>query len=392
MSGTPPRAAAASGRRLALLGPLHPWRGGLAQYLQQLGEALEPHAEVRAVTFTRQYPGFLFPGTSQLDADAPRPRYPTAALLDSIGPWSWRRTAAHLERYAPGAVVLKWWMPFFAPSFASSVGPLRRRGTKVILVCDNLVAHEPRFFDAAFSDWMMRNSDGYLVMSDSVEQDLDRLKPGAPRRRVPHPFYAQFDRGLHTRESAREALGLSGDVALFFGYVRRYKGLDTLLRAWPRVRAHRPGATLVVAGEFYEKPESYRALARAAGEGAVRMLDRYIADNEVEALFRAADVTVLPYRSATQSGVTHVAYALGVPVIATRVGGIAETVREGETGLTCPPEDPDALADTIVRYFEQDLRARMAEPIAALQARHSWAALAASTVDLVDELKPGRGW
>jgi D-inositol-3-phosphate glycosyltransferase len=391
-SGTSPLAAATPGRRLALLGPLHPWRGGLAQYLQLLGEALETHAEVRAVTFTRQYPGFLFPGTSQLDPAAPRPRYPTEALLDSIGPWSWRRTAAHLERYAPGAVVLKWWMPFFAPSFASSVGPLRRRGTKVILVCDNLVAHEKRFFDDAFSAWMLRNSDGYLVMSDSVERDLDRLKPGAPRRRVPHPFYAQFDRGRHTRESARASLGLTGDVALFFGYVRHYKGLDTLLRAWPKVRARRPGATLVVAGEFYEKPESYHALARAAGEGAVRMLDRYIADDEVEALFRAADVTVLPYRSATQSGVTHVAYALGVPVIATRVGGIAETVREGETGLTCPPEDPDALADTIVRYFEQDLRAKMAAPIAALQAEHSWAALAASTADLVDELKPGRGW
>jgi glycosyltransferase involved in cell wall biosynthesis len=377
---------------MALLGPLHPWRGGLAQYLQLLGEALEPHAEVRAVTFTRQYPDFLFPGTSQLDPAAPLPRYPTEALLDSIGPWSWRRTAAHLERFAPGAVVLKWWMPFFAPSFASSVGPLRRRGTKVVLVCDNLVAHEPRFFDAAFSAWMLRNSDGYLVMSDAVERDLDRLKPGAPRRRVPHPFYAQFDRGRHTRESARASLGLSGDVALFFGYVRHYKGLDTLLQAWPKVRARRPGATLVVAGEFYEKPESYHALARAAGEGAVRMLDRYIADDEVEALFRAADVTVLPYRSATQSGVTHVAYALGVPVIATRVGGIAETVREGETGLTCPPEDPDALADTIVRYFEQDMRARMAAPIAALQAEHSWAALASSAVDLVNELKPGRGW
>ena len=392
MSATPSRTAAAPGRRLALLGPLHPWRGGLAQYLQLLGEALESHAEVRAVTFTRQYPEFLFPGTSQLDPAAPRPRYPTEALLDSIGPWSWRRTAAHLERFAPGVVVLKWWMPFFGPSFASSVGPLRRRGTRVVLVCDNLVAHEPRFFDAAFSAWMMRNSDGYLVMSDAVERDLDRLKPGAPRRRVAHPFYAQFDQGRHTRESARASLGLQGDVALFFGYVRHYKGLDTLLRAWPKVRARRPGATLVVAGEFYEKAEPYHELARAAGEGAVRMVDRYIPDDEVEALFRATDVTVLPYRDATQSGVTHVSYALGAPVIATRVGGIAETVREGETGLTCAPEDPDALADTIVRYFEQGMRAKMAAPIAALQAKHSWTALAAATVDLAGELEPGRGW
>jgi glycosyltransferase involved in cell wall biosynthesis len=384
--GPPSRAS----RRIALVGPLHPWRGGLAQYLQLLGEALARHTEVRGVTFTRQYPGFLFPGTSQLDPAAPRPGFPTAALLDSIGPWSWRRTAAHLERFAPGAVVLKWWMPFFAPAFASSVGPLRRRGTRVVLVCDNLVPHEPRFYDAAFSAWMMRNSDGYLVMSDSVERDLDRLKPGAPRRRVPHPFYAQFDRGRWTRETARERLGLSGDVALFFGYVRHYKGLDTLLRAWARVRGDRPDATLVVAGEFYDRREGYEALAREAG--GVRLLDRYIPDDEVEALFRAADVTVLPYRSGTQSGVTHVAYALGVPVIATRVGGITETVREGETGLTCPPEDPEALARTITRFFAEGLGARMAGPIAALRAEHSWDSLARSTADLVSELAPGRGW
>jgi len=384
--------AAAARRRIGLLGPIHPWRGGLAQYLGLLGEALKAHAEVRAVTFTRQYPGFLFPGTSQFDPEAPRPDFPTERLLDSIGPWSWARAARALDAFAPGAIVLKWWMPFFAPSFASSVARARRNGTRVVLVCDNLVPHEPKFYDATCTRWMLRESDGYLVMSEAVERDLDALKPGAPRRRVPHPFYAQFDRGRFTRESARAKLGLSGDVALFFGYVRHYKGLDTLLEAWPKVRERRPGATLVVAGEFYEKPSIYEALARSAGEGAVRMLNRYIPDDEVEALFRAADVTVLPYRSATQSGVTHVAYALGCPVIATRVGGITETVRDGETGFTAPPEDPGALAATIVRYFEGNSREAMAPHLAKLQAEHSWAALADSTVDLVNELKPARGW
>ena len=387
-TGAPPPAR----RRVGLLGPLHPWRGGLAQYLGLLGEALKDHAEVRAVTFTRQYPDFLFPGTSQFDADAPLPDFPTERLLDSIGPWSWGRAARALDAFAPGALVLKWWMPFFAPSFASSVARARRHGTRVVLVCDNLVPHEPKFYDAFCTRWMLRESDGYLVMSDAVERDLDALKPGAPRRRVPHPVYAQFDRGRFTRESARAKLGLAGDVALFFGYVRHYKGLDTLLEAWPKVRERRPGATLVVAGEFYEKPSVYEALAKAAGEGAVRMLNRYIPDDEVEALFRAADVTVLPYRSATQSGVTHVAYALGCPVIATRVGGITETVREGETGLTAPPEDPGALADAVVRFFAGGLGPAMAPHIARLQAEHSWSALAASTADLVDELKPARGW
>ena len=209
-----------------------------------------------------------------------------------------------------------------------------------------------------------------------------------------HPLYSQFDRGAWTRASARQRLGLSpGDeVALFFGYVRRYKGLDTLLEAWKQVRARRP-ATLLVAGEFYEDPAPYRALARAAGgEPSVRLLDHYLQDDEVEAVFRAADVAVLPYRSATQSGVTHVAYALGVPVITTDVGGLSETVVAGETGLVVPPENPEALARSIVRFFEERLGEGMRAGVEALKREHSWESLAHRTLELVDDLKPGRGW
>src|SRR5262245_10544114 len=140
-------------RRIALVGPLAPWRGGLAQYLALMGEELKSGAEVRGWTFTRQYPEFLFPGSSQFDPDATRPTFPVESTVDSIGPWSWKATARALERFAPGAVILKWWMPFFAPSFASSVGPLRRKGSRVVLVCDNLVPHEKRPFDDAFSSW-----------------------------------------------------------------------------------------------------------------------------------------------------------------------------------------------------------------------------------------------
>lgn len=378
--------------RIALLGPLAPWRGGLAQYLGLLGEALTRSSEVLGLTFTRQYPEFLFPGKSQIDPDAEKPSFPVEATLDSIAPWTWRRTAARLERFAPAAVILKWWLPFFAPSFASAVGPLRERGTKVLLVCDNLVPHEKRPFDAQLSQWMLRNSDGYLVMSDSVERDLDRLKPGAQRRRVAHPFYAQFDRGRFTRETARAHLGVQGDVVLFFGYVRHYKGLDTLLEAWPRVRAGRP-ATLIVAGEFYEDAEPYRRLATAAGCGdSVKLLERYLPDPEVEAVFKAADVVVLPYRDATQSGVTHVAYALGVPVIVTDVGGLSETVKHEETGLVVPPEDPGALADAVLRYFESGMGPKLRAGIAALREAHSWETLADETIALVDSLGPTRGW
>jgi glycosyltransferase involved in cell wall biosynthesis len=376
--------------RIALLGPLAPWRGGLAQYLALMGEALMPHADVRGFTFTRQYPDFLFPGETQFDPAAPKARFPTEAMLDSIGPRSWRRTAQAIEAFAPGAVILKWWMPFFGPAFASSVGPLRRRGTRVVLVCDNLVPHEKRPLDDAFTAWMMRNSDGYLVMSESVENDLKRLKPGAAYRRVLHPLYAQFDGGRYTRESARAKLELEGDVLLFFGYIRAYKGLGDLLETWPRARSRRP-MTLVVAGECYEDAKHYERLIAAAGAG-VRPIMRYIPDDEVEALFKACDAVVLPYRSATQSGVTHVAYALGRPVITTDVGGLSETVIPGETGLIVPPGDHDALAGAMVRFFDEGLGPRMAQGVAALRARHSWETLAAETLALADALAPGRGW
>ena len=378
--------------RIALVGPLHPWRGGIAQYLGLLGEALRARAEVAAVTFTRQYPGFLFPGQSQRDPDAPPPGFPVSALIDSINPFTWPGAARHLDAFAPGLVILKWWIPFFGPAFSATVAPLRRRGTRVMLVCDNLIPHERRVGDRAFTNMMLRESDGYLVMSESVERDLDTLKRGAPRRRVLHPLYAQFDRGRYTRESARARLGLDGEVVVFFGYVRRYKGLDILLEAWPRVRERRP-ATLVVAGEFYEDAAPYRALAAAAGgEPTVRLLGRYLPDDEVEALFKAADVVVLPYRSATQSGVTHVAYALGVPVITTDVGGLSETVRPGETGLVVPPEDPAALAEAIVRFFEHDLGPRLRAGVEALRAAHSWERLADEAIALGDQLAPTRGW
>src|SRR5262245_34276384 len=378
--------------RIALVGPLHPWRGGIAQYLGLLGESLRPYADVSPLTFTRQYPGLLFPGKDQRDPASTPPGFPVTALIDSINPLSWRRASQQLETFAPGLVILKWWIPFFGPAFATTVKPLRSRGTRVVLVCDNLVPHERRPGDRALTNMMLQESDGYLVMSESVEWDLDRLKPGAPRRRVLHPLYAQFDRGRHTRESARARLGLDGEVAVFFGYIRHYKGLDTLLQAWPVVRARRP-VTLVVAGEFYEDDAPYRALATAAGgEPAVRMLGRYLPDEEVEALFKAADVVVLPYRSATQSGVTHVAYALGVPVITTDVGGLSETVRPGETGMVVPPEDPEALADAIVRFFERDMGPRLRAGVEALRAAHSWDVLASRVIELGDELTPARGW
>jgi len=261
----------------------------------------------------------------------------------------------------------------------------RRGGAATVMIADNLIPHEARPFDRAFTRMVTARTDAYLVMSEAVEADLERLVPGAAHRRVPHPVYAHFadPRG---RAAAREALGLTGDVLLFFGFVRRYKGLDVLLEALPRVRARRD-VTLVVAGEFYEPVAATRdRIARLGLEGAVRLLDRYIPDEEVGALFAAADCAVLPYRAATQSGVVLAAYAAGCPVISTRVGGLPEVVEEGVTGHLVPPEDPEALAQAILEFFARGGRARYEPGVRAAAERYSWSAVTDALEALVTSL------
>jgi glycosyltransferase involved in cell wall biosynthesis len=226
-------------------------------------------------------------------------------------------------------------------------------------------------------------------MSESVEADLDRLVPGAIRRRVPHPLYSQYASPL-TREEARAALGLRGDVILFFGFVRHYKGLDTLLDAMPKVLARRK-VTLVVAGEFYEPVQATKERIERLGIGEhVRLYDRYLADEEVRRLFAAADVCALPYRSATQSGVIQIAYAAGCPVIITRVGGLPEFVAEGKSGYTVPPEDPAALAQAVLAFYEGGGRDALAEGVRAQAALYSWDGLADAVFDLIAEARRRR--
>jgi glycosyltransferase involved in cell wall biosynthesis len=374
---------------VALLGPAWPLRGGIAQYLALLYRALEARAEVTQFSLIRQYPSFLFPGKTQHDASSEPLRVPAEAVLDTVNPLQWPRAARRVAAWRPDGLVFKWWLPFFGPSYAAVLGAARRAGAVNVMIADNLVPHEKRPFDDWATGLVLRRTDAFVVMSETVEADLRRLVPGAPYRRVPHPVYAQYASD-EPRAAARAALGLDGDVLLFFGFVRRYKGLDVLLEALPVVRARRP-ATLIVAGEFYEPIQPYRVRAAALGVAEhVRFYDRYLNDEEVRRLFAAADVCVLPYRSATQSGVVPVAYAASCPVITTRVGGLPEFVAEGESGYTVPPEDPAALAAAILRFYEQGGRAAMEAGVRREAAKYTWDALAGAIVDLVAEVRGAR--
>jgi glycosyltransferase involved in cell wall biosynthesis len=371
---------------VGLLGPGYPLRGGIAQYLALLYRALEPLAETRYFSLLRQYPSFLFPGKRQTDDSAEPLVVPCHPTLDVLAPWQWPAAARAVAAWRADTLVYKWWLPFFGPAYAPVLGAARRAGAAVVMIADNLVPHERRPFDSLFTRWVLARTDAFVVMSESVERDLERLVPGALSRRVPHPVYAQYASALGQSE-AKARLGVSGDVLLFFGFVRRYKGLDVLLEAMPRILARRP-ATLVVAGEFYEPDAPYLERVRALGLGErVRILDRYLPDEEVRTLFAAADVAVLPYRSATQSGVVPVAYAAGCPVITTRVGGLPEVVEEGASGHIVPPADPAALADAVLRFLAAGGRAAYAAGVARVAARYTWEALAEAILDLGREAR-----
>jgi D-inositol-3-phosphate glycosyltransferase len=378
--------------RWALLGPLHPYRGGIAHYGALLAEELARQDETHAFNFSRLYPKLLFPGKTQYDESDSPFTMPAPRLLGSLDPLSWRRTASAIADAEPDALVCHWWHPFFGPAYGSvlrRLGKLRPECARLLL-CHNVLPHERSRVDLLLGRRALGAADGFLVHSESDAENLRELLPGAPMRVHPHPRYEAFAGDAPDRETARAQLGIGPDekVALFFGYVRAYKGLDLALRALALCKE--PGLRLWVVGEFYEDRAPYDSLINELGlDDRVRIVDRYVANEEVAAYFQAADLVLQPYRSATQSGIAQIAFAFGKPVLATAVGGLPEQIEDGVSGLLVPPDDLPALATAMDRYFSDPaLAARLAKGIAAAAARFSWRGLAGSLRELVAAVRP----
>ncbi|MCK4412007.1 MAG: glycosyltransferase [Candidatus Eisenbacteria sp.] len=378
---------------IVYIGTAYPMRGGIAHFNAILARELAQRHTVRFLSFTRQYPGLLFPGKTQYVADAEAAasvRMEAEPVLDSIAPWSWWRTARWALEADPDLLLFKYWMPFFAPAFGTIARLVRRRRpVRVVFVCDNIIPHERSPIDLPLTRYALRAVDGFVVMSASVRDDLLALRPQAPWKLVPHPIYNIFGERIPKAE-ARRRLGLEpGPLLLFFGYVRAYKGLDLLLRALPRIRARVP-ARLLVAGEFYEGEARYRRLAGELGiTDAVHFCSDYIPEQDVAAYFSAADVTVLPYRSATQSGIVQVAYQLDTPVICTDVGGLAEVVPDGSSGFVVPPDDIEALADAVIRYYAENWEERLRAGVRVEKRRYGWDPLVRAIEELAGAVSSG---
>ena len=373
--------------KISFIGPAYPYRGGLATIIETLARVFQQRGnEVDIKTFSLQYPRLLFPGKSQYRTGEAPADLRINRLVSTVNPFSWLRVGRMLRREAPDMVVLKYWTPLMAPCFGTICRLARRNGkTKVVVHLDNITPHEPHFYDKALNRYFLGSCDGFVYMSEAVNNDLRTYLPDAKATFSPHPLFDNYGSKL-PREQACHRLGLNPEVgyAMFFGYVRDYKGLDLLLDAWALLKSEgkTSGRKLLVVGEVYGDDTKYRTQIERLGLAEdVVFHDSFVPDEEVALWFSAADMVALPYKSATQSGVTQVAYAFDVPMVVTRVGGLAEMVKDDVAGVLAEV-DARSVADAIAKVYEGDNLARYREGVRSEKYRFSWSA----TADAIEQM------
>ena len=370
--------------RIAILSSFYPLRGGISQFNASMLAALGKKHDVKAFSFKRQYPAILFPGKTQyVTPDDEAVPVEADALLDTANPFSYPAAARAVRAWKPDLLVMKYWMSWFAPSLGYVA---RHAGCRTVPVLDNVIPHEPHFFDKPLTRWFLGGCEGFVTMSEQVTQDLLTLKPDARYTLLPHPLYSHFGEKLD-REEAEDLLGLEHGKKnlLFFGLIRDYKGLDILLEAF---RTLPEDYQLVIAGEPYGSFDKYRQIIDTLpGKDRVHVFPDYIRDSEVKKFFSAADVTVLPYRSATQSGISSISYHFEVPMIVTDVGGLKGTIGDRGTGIVAPQAEPEAVRKEILRYFADDsVRDRCIQAIREEKQRLSWDVFADGLTAFADTL------
>jgi glycosyltransferase involved in cell wall biosynthesis len=370
--------------RFCLIGPAYPYRGGISHYNTTLIRKLAERHEVWAVNFGRLYPDFLFPGKTQYDESASPYEAPSERIIDSINPFTWIRAGFHAARRRPDVVVVQWWHPFFAPAIFVICAILRLlRSGMILFICHNVVPHETSPLDRILSRIAFSVAHAFIVQSGEDGGNLRRLRRGARMEVHPLPLFDFFKSGSMGMDEARDRIGEGeGRLLLFFGYIRPYKGLSHLIEAMGVLR-DRMEVRLLVVGEFYEERGPYLELVERLGlSERVRFVDRYVGNEEVQAFFAASDLVVLPYISATQSGIAQIALSFDRPVIVTRVGGLPEVVSEGRTGFIVPPADPQAVADAVIEFFQGGWGERMMPHFEEEKRRFSWESLV-STIESV---------
>jgi len=379
--------------KLAFLGPAPPFRGGIVTYIAMLYRVLAGRGHnLFWASFSKQYPKLIFPGTEQEGEVAAWLQQPNHPRFVPWSPWSWWRTARDLEEAAPKAVVIKFWIPFFAPGFFGVTWLLRKRTSiRVIYLLDNVIPHEKYPLGKFLTRLALRQGHGYIAQSDQVRQDLFTVLPDTDPDTVvtcPHPVYdfGEPGRPRKTKAEARAALDLpvDGHLVLFFGFIKKYKGVNHLIDAAGDLKRDLgDNLRVLIVGDIYGEKQPYLdRIAASEGRDILQLVDGFVPDETVEDYFLAADLSVLPYVSATQSGIIQIAYNYDLPVVTTDVGGLPEVVHDGRTGFIVPPEDPPALAAAVTRFFREERAAAFGAAVAVEKAKYSWDRMAEAVEDL----------
>lgn len=337
---------------IVILGPAHPLRGGgMTTFNERLATQFqnEGHA-VTIFSFSLQYPSFIFPGSSQYSEEPAPANLKIQSVVNSISPYNWIKIGNQLKKLKPDLIVVRYWLPLMGPALGTILRRVKKNNfTKILCIADNIIPHEKRPGDKVFTQYFVKPINAFITMSEQVMEDLKTFT-SKPALLVPHPLYDNFGEKL-PMDVARKKLGIkeSDFVLLFFGFIRKYKGLDLLLQAMPEVIEKIPNVRLVIAGEYYDKPEIYKEYLEAiVPKETVLLHTNFISSDEVKIYFSAADVLVQPYKDATQSGVSPLAYHFEVPMIVTNVGGLPALVPDGVSGLVAEPT-AESIAAAIIK-------------------------------------------
>ena len=345
-------------QKIIIIGPAHPLRGGLSTFDQRLALEFQNQGFSTSIySFSLQYPGFLFPGTTQFSTGPAPPGIDIHTRINSVNPFNWISVGRELKKLQPDIVIVRYWIQFMGPCLGTILRKIKKnRHTRIVCIADNILPHEKRFADRWFTKYFIKPVDAFITMSEKVMSDLRLFTKDKPAKQVAHPLYDNFGEKI-SRKEAREQLKIDNDdlIILFFGFIRKYKGLDLLLDAMKLIpsTSGKGNIRLLIAGEFYDDKKKYDEQIDSLGiRDRLILHTDFIPDNEVKNYLCAADVLIQPYRNATQSGVTPLAYHFELPMIVTNVGGLPALVPDNKAGLVAEPT-ATSLAQKIMEYFDK---------------------------------------
>lgn len=361
-------------KKIVMIGPVYPYKGGISHYTGLMYRALSKKYSTKMITYKMQYPKLLFKKEQKDYSNKAFQINNARYLINTANPFNCISVALQIKKMKPDLVIFQWWHPYFSPCYWI-IEKILGKQIKVLFLCHNVFPHERFPMDRFLCKQVLKQGDYFITQSSMDTEDLLSIKRNAKYVQTVHPTYNAFKMKNLSRKEARSLLSIPDDekVLLFFGFVRKYKGLKHIINALPAITGQLPDVKLYIVGDFDGDKEQYLEQIQSLHvENSVRIFDGYIPDDEVEKFFAACDLVVLPYESATQSGIVQIAYGFSKPVVVTDVGGLPEVVEDGRTGYVVEAQNNKQLAKTILRFFKEDKSAEFESNVRKAEYKYSW--------------------